>query len=408
MKTILALLLCANIYGCASSGNGFIYNSKPRGYIVINKKISLPENHITNECGPESLVAVARYWGKDLKLAECARAIYSEKLGGTPSTQLAPYIRNLGFKATLVDNTSVGALKNFIDRQAPPIIMIDVSPNKSGDAFHFFIVVGYSDKENALLCQYYEEKYYTISYNDLSERWGKAGNFCLAIEPSEAADEFDWAAELENKQDYKTALEHFKKAIAKDPNHFLSYVGMGNMYLALDNLKQALATYQKAYVLNREDRKVLNALANIYVELGIYLDDAEVYASKAADRYKSYIEELKLEIIRTPTQEAREELGVAQFEIIQVYGTLGEARLARGEFTLAISTFQAALEIAPLTEPDFRAKRYYEIALAYLGLKKPKDARENLERAITIVKDTQLKTRIEKTLKEGPSALETK
>jgi hypothetical protein len=120
--------------------------------VILPKPVSLPQSRLTAECVPESLCAVMNYWGKSATVEELSYYGRSSTLNGMLSTQVPVLARQKGFRATFVDGT-VGRLKNAIDRGVPPIIGVD----SGGGRYHCFVVIGYSDKEQTIVCEEYND-----------------------------------------------------------------------------------------------------------------------------------------------------------------------------------------------------------------------------------------------------------
>jgi tetratricopeptide (TPR) repeat protein len=289
----------------------------------------------------------------------------------------------------------------MIDVSDLPRAIMDILGTES--TYHFFVVAGYNNAERILLCKYYGKGYYVIKYDELVRRWSRTGFFYVEVRPSAAVDYFNKGAELEYLGRYQEARENYMKAIEKDSEHFLSYVGLGNVSLAVGDFESALKAYQRALSLDRTEPKILNNLANLYVERGENLEEAEKLAEEAVQRYKKILDDLNTRIVSGQEEGSVKKLHQEkEFEYCLALGTLGEARLRLGKYTLAISSWEAAISIIPLTKFDLRAKRLYEIGLAYKNLKETQKAGHYFRQAIDLVKDSELKSKIQKEILDSP------
>ena len=86
-------------------------------------------------------------------------------------------------------------------------------------------------------------------------------------------------------------------------------------------------------------------------------------------------------------------------ELISAYEMLGEVRLAKGKFALAIAIYESAIQLASLTDFDLKARCLYKIGIAYKGLNNKPKAMESFQNALYTVKDSKLRAEIESAMK---------
>src|SRR5205814_2046325 len=106
-------------------------------------------------------------------------------LNGMLFTQVPVIARQKGFKTTFLEG-SVGKVKNAVDRGVPPIIGVQ---SGSGN-YHCFVVIGYNDKEQTLVCEEYHDTKRLISYEEIETLWQPAGHLMLELEVSRAEELF--------------------------------------------------------------------------------------------------------------------------------------------------------------------------------------------------------------------------
>ena len=364
---------------------------------MLPKPLSLPRSRQTTDCVPESLCAVMQYWGKPASLQELSYLARKPDVDGIPFTQIPELVRLKGFKCTFVEG-SVGRIKNAVDRGVPPIINV----RAGGGYFHAFVVIGYSDREQTVVCEEYRDAKRLISYEELDEIWQPAGHTMLELEVSRADALFAEGAVLESRGRYADAAVLYRKALEIDGGFYEARVGLGNCLLFQGKLEEALVEYKLAYAANASDPKVCNNLANIYLELKRDLPEAEKLAEKAAERYETAWRHARtaMEQEFQPAVRAirQSELKDAELDLADTLGTLGQARAANGRHDLAIAAWKAARDHYPLTEFDVRAKRALEIALSCRALSMPAEARRHLDLALREAKDPDLRARIEAAL----------
>lgn len=359
---------------------------------VLPKAISLPRGTVSYDCGPEALSAVLRFYGREIGVEEISRQIYDPQRKGTPSPMLAPLARQLGFAAAYAEG-SIGRVKEAIDRDTPPIIMVKIAD----DLFHFFVVSGYSDKERMLLCEDYDANKRAIPYDEIERMWEESQYFYLEITPSTAESEYAVAAELESEGTYDDAIASYRRAITKDPDHEPSYVGIGNCKLALGRRDEAIDMYEKALKLYASDPKAANNLAHALWERGNAEDlpRARELAEKAVDTYNDRMQTTRRIIDSIPGQrdkapenadtmrrELVQRLNETEIELALAFGTLASIRYAAGDYALAVTAWKASYDLLPLAHDRLRAKRLAMIAKSYRELHVTSQYREYRKRAI--------------------------
>jgi tetratricopeptide (TPR) repeat protein len=320
------------------------------------------------------------YWGKPASIEELSYLARKPDLAGIPFTQIPELVRLKGFKSTFVDG-SVGKIKNAIDRGVPPIINVR---GPSG-MFHAFVVIGYSDQEQVIVCEEYRDAKRLISYEEIERIWQPAGHTMLELEVSRA--EALFAAAL------------YRKSLEIEAGFYEARVGLGNCLLFQHKLEEALVEYKLAFAANATDPKVCNNLANIYLELKRELPEAKKLSEKAVEQYDTAYRHARAAMeqeLQPAVRAVRQtELKDAELDLADALGTLGQAQAANDRHELAIASWKAARDHYPLTEFDVRARRALEIALSCRALNMPAEARRHLDLALREAKDPDLRAKIE-------------
>jgi tetratricopeptide (TPR) repeat protein len=396
--TVAVAALLTGCSGLGSRIDRLPENANRQGYVTVSKPVTVPRSSVESDCGPESVCAVMHYWGKPASVAEISLLIRDPKRPGIYSPDLAALARNKGLRARFLSGT-VGRIKTAIDRDVPPIIMVEVAAS----AFHYFVVSGYNDRTAILVCEDYDGSKRLISYEDVEAAWQRPDHVMLELDPSTADADYRAAANLESEGLFGEAVVLHKRALQNDPAHYEARVGLANCYLAQGKLPEALEEYRQAYQANAIDPKVCNNLANIYLELKRDLAEAERLSSSAVDQYQAAYLRIRGDVEREPQAAVRavreRELARAERDLAHSLGTLGQARAAAGKHLLAISAWQASYDHFSLTEFDWRAKRLYEIGLSRRALSMPAEAKKSLEQALGEAKDPFLQEKIRAALK---------
>lgn len=365
--------------------------------MVLPKPVSLPQSRLTAECVPESLCAVMNYWGKSASVEELSYYGRMSTLNGMLSTQVPVLARQKGFRATFVDGT-VGRIKNAIDRGIPPIIGVD----SGGGRYHCFVVIGYSDKEQTIVCEEYQDSKRLIPYDEIEALWQPAGHLMLEIEVSRADELFADGANLEAKGRYDEAARLYRKALEADPALYEARLGLGTCLLFQHKPEEALKEYLAAHKMNGADPRVCNNLANVYLELKRDLPEAETLAGQAVEAYEKAYQRAQLSADGEPDPAVRsirqKDARNAELDLADALATLGQVRAAALRHDLAVAAWKASLDHTPLTQFDLRARRLYDIAASCKALNMPAEARRHLEAGLRDARDPDLRARLEAAL----------
>lgn len=157
---------------------------------------------------------------------------------------------------------------------------------------------------------------------------------------------------------YENAVWCFQTALAINPKHAPSYVGLGHVYLKRDDLKEAEKSFRKALRKEKDHAPALNGLGLVFRNTDKMLDWAIRYFRSAYQADRSYIEayinlaDVYREIGDTKELDTYEKLvrvdpshSDAWFQIGRIYtfGTAGRYRNARK----AEEAYRRQLEVNP-------------------------------------------------------------
>ncbi len=337
------------------------------------------------------------YWGKSASVEELSYYGRLSTLNGMLSTQVPILARQKGFRATFVEG-SVGKIKNAIDRGVPPIIGVE----SGGGNYHCFVVVGYSDMEQTIVCEEYQDSKRLISYEEIETLWQPAGHLMLEIEVSRADELCSDAANLEAKGRYDEAARLYRKALEADKTLYEARLGLGTCLYFQHKPEEALEEYKTAYGMNGSDPRVCNNLANVYLDLKRGLPEAERLADLAVEAYENIFQRARLSVDTEPEPAVRavrqKEVRSAELDLADALATLGQVRAAAARHDLAVAAWKAAIAHTPLTQFDLRARRYYDIAQSCKALNMPAEARRHLQAGLSEVRDPDLRARLEAAL----------
>lgn len=166
------------LFGCRPSYYQFEYRLEGRG-IYINNVPFFPQEE--NYCGPAALASVLNFYGYKATQQDIAKEIFTPRLKGTITVEMAGFARRAGFGAAYYKG-GIENIKAEIDKGHPLILYIKtgylISP--SG---HYITVVGYDDTKEGVIAYSGRDKDIFISYKKLMKDWGKTGYWTLLILP---------------------------------------------------------------------------------------------------------------------------------------------------------------------------------------------------------------------------------
>jgi arylsulfatase A-like enzyme/Flp pilus assembly protein TadD len=152
---------------------------------------------------------------------------------------------------------------------------------------------------------------------------------------------------------YQEALEHFRKALALEPDHKNSLMGMASSYRALGRVDEALVGFHRLLELSGNDTRASLAIADIEVGRG-RLDEAATVLEEAAETTEvpSLIHN-KLGEVRV--EQGREEEAAVLFsqaieeneEFPAPHFNLAVIEEERGNLQAAMTHYEKAIELAP-------------------------------------------------------------
>ncbi len=155
-------------------------------------------------------------------------------------------------------------------------------------------------------------------------------------------------AYADERKQYDKAVEHCSRAVALDPNDATLHYNLGNAYMGLGRVEDAVASYRKALKMDAN-------LPDTQYNLGIALARLKRYD----EAVKAFQETLKLDPNRAGG-----------------YNNLGSAFAMSGQFEAALAQYRRALALEPNDPP------WCNIGYVYTQLGKPADAREAYNQAL--------------------------
>lgn len=260
----------------------------------------LPIINDENICLPLPINVVSKYWNVELSMIEAIETAkqYVNTQGSIMIEGIESAERNgLGCK---IINSSISELKKLIDIGIPPIVILPGIPEITQ---HVSVISGYDDNEKTILHyvqkenQKGEQQEGVIPQHIFDREWSEEGRMLIVLAPveilstikleneftdksnrlcliserfilqknmSEATSSLNKAIELNqnnstalhllgslfNEQNSNQCIQHYEKSIKINDKFFLSYFGLGNYYLKLNQIEKADYYYSKAIAIN--------------------------------------------------------------------------------------------------------------------------------------------------------------
>ncbi len=174
------LLVFLLLTACYPSYKHLEYHFEEQGHYIKDVPFFPQEEHY---CGPASLASVLGYWGHNVSQEEVAREVYTPKIGGTITVDMANYARGKGFNARYY-NGDMGSLRKELDKGHPLILFLHIG-NSIVPRRHYIVAVGYDESRKVVIANSGREKDTLIPYQELLKAWKRTGYWTLLILPKE-------------------------------------------------------------------------------------------------------------------------------------------------------------------------------------------------------------------------------
>ena len=261
-------------------------------------QLFLPLVEEENICLPLPINVVSKYWNVELPMPEAIEIAkkYSEFTGSVliEGIELAER-HDLACK---VVNSSLLELKKIIDSGIPPIVILPGIPEITQ---HVSIITGYDDKEKTILHyiqkgnQKGEQQEGAIPEDIFDKEWSEEGRLLILLAPSDILS----SLKLENNSTEKSnrlclicerqnilknsseAIESLKKALEIYPDNSTALHQLGSI-MNDGNSPECVNFYEKCLFINKRSYLSYNGLGNFYLKMNQF-EKAESYYTKAIE-----------------------------------------------------------------------------------------------------------------------------
>ena len=261
-------------------------------------ELLLPLVDEENICLPLPINVVSRYWNIELPMAEAIET--SKKYSGFNGSVLIEGIESAerhGLTCKII-HSSLSELKKIIDSGIPPIVILPGIPEITQ---HASVITGYNDEEKTILhyiqkgTQEGEQQEGAIPQDIFDKEWSEEGRLMIVLAPSEILS----SIKLENESNSKSnrlcfeserlniqknsskSIESLNQAIEIDSNNSTALHLLGSI-LNEQNSPDCVKFYERCLEINNRSYLTYNGLGNFYLKINQF-EKAENYYSKAIE-----------------------------------------------------------------------------------------------------------------------------
>jgi ABC-type bacteriocin/lantibiotic exporter with double-glycine peptidase domain len=187
-RCMLCIGLTLAVAGCATTDPqpGKQLEASPlASSLYVNRVPFYPQTQY--QCGPASLAAVLKYWGRDVTPDLIAQDIYRPQMKGTLSLDLWQYAKGQNLRAT-IEHGSWESLERHVSRKRPVIAFLNFGLQQVPIG-HFLVVVGLDPTDNSVITYSGVKKNERIPFERFNAAWARTNYWSLLIEPNESQDE---------------------------------------------------------------------------------------------------------------------------------------------------------------------------------------------------------------------------
>ncbi len=241
---------------------------------------------------------VSKYWNIELPMAEAIET--AKKYSGFNGSILIEGIESAerhGLTCKIVQST-LSELKKIIDSGIPLIVILPGIPEITQ---HASVITGYNDEEKTILHyiqkgnQEGEQQEGAIPQDIFEKEWSEEGRLMIILAPLEILSSVKFENDSSNKsnrlcfiserlsvlKNSSKALESLKQAIEIDPNNSTALHLLGAM-MNEQNSSECVKFYEKCLEVNNRSYLTYNGLGNFYLKINQF-EKAENYYTKAIE-----------------------------------------------------------------------------------------------------------------------------
>jgi hypothetical protein len=232
-------------------------------------------------CGAGSLSTILQHYGDPTSM-QTWDATLPKMRGGVLTVDMLIAARSKGFDARLVTGDRA-TIENELRDGHPAILMLKVVDTfgRSFDFFHYIVVDGIDPDRGLIRTQFGDATPRWTSFARLENAWAGGGHAAILIHPGDpVAGSIRAAVALEDKGDYASAANEYRKLLAAHPDSSLAWTNLGNAEMQLGHRKESEDAFRHALTLDANSRDALNNIAWLLLQEK-RVDEAETFARRA-------------------------------------------------------------------------------------------------------------------------------
>lgn len=259
-------------------------------------ELLLPLVEEENICLPLPINVVSKYWNVNLPMAEAIETAKSyAEFNGSILIEGIELAERHGLACEII-HSSLAELKKIIDAGIPPIVILPGIPEITQ---HASVITGYNEQEKTILhyvqkgTQEGEQQEGAIPQDIFDNEWCEEGKLLIILAPHEIFSSLKIEKDSERKsnrlcfiserlniqKNSTDAFESLNEAINLSPNNPTALHLMGTM-LNAQNSPDCIRYYEKSLEINNRYYLSYNGLGNYYLKIN-QPEKAEDYYNKA-------------------------------------------------------------------------------------------------------------------------------
>lgn len=205
----------------------------------------------TYYCGPAALATVLVSSGVETRASSLVDAVYLPERQGSLQNELVAAARRAD-RVPFEISADLGALFEEVAAGHPVLILqnlgLEALPH-----WHYAVLVGYDKEEETVTLRSGTERRETLSMRRFERTWVRAERWAIVVPgpgnlPASATPG-DWVAavaELERQERWSAALDGYRAALARWPEHPDAWLGVGNVQYGQEEYSEAVDAYREA------------------------------------------------------------------------------------------------------------------------------------------------------------------
>ncbi len=231
------------------------------------------------QCGPATLAMALTYSGLPITPEALQSQVYTPSRKGSLQMAMIGATRRHGRIAYPLPG--LNSLWPEIAAGHPVIVLQNIGLSWI-PVWHYAVVIGYDFLDHTVILRSGKTERKVMSFFTFEKTWTRSGYWGLiALRPTQlpaAAGEKDYLAAvlgLEKSRQFQAAIQGYQTALTRWPRSMIAYMGLGNSFYALGDLRGAEDAFRTAVKNHPGAAGAYNNLAQVLGEQGRYHEALE-------------------------------------------------------------------------------------------------------------------------------------